>query len=152
MTQEAIFKVLPILEKFIGEWKIEISYIRMSKNPRAKVYGKGSFRWKETDPFLLCHTEIAGPIFPVSDAVIGFDEITGEYGMLYSDSRGVSRIYRMTFEKDHWILWRVAPGFSQRFNGWFSDDGNTINAKWEISTDNMNWEDDLAMVYSRVKK
>ncbi|MEV6560191.1 hypothetical protein AB0M22_31040 [Nocardia sp. NPDC051756] len=44
----------------------------------------------------------------------------------YNDSRGVSRAYRMSLDQGTLRMWRPEPGFSQRFSGSFSSDGNRI--------------------------
>ena len=70
--------------------------------------------------------------------------------MVYLDSRGVSRIYQMTLSADIWTIWREFPGFSQRFNGMFSDDNHVITARWDKSSDGSNWEHDFDLTYTRV--
>ena len=68
------------------------------------------------------------PEAPDGIAIIGFDADKGAYAQHYFDSRGVARVYEMSFDDGVWKLWRDSPGFSQRFAGTFSDDGNTIRA------------------------
>ena len=97
------------------------------------------------------HSEIANPDFPRSIAVMGPDDAAATYRMLYYDSRGVSRIYRMTFSGEIWTLWRDFPGFAQRFHGTFSEDGRIITARWEKSGDGSNWELDFALTYTKVR-
>ncbi|MGA9097738.1 MAG: hypothetical protein WB392_02265 [Methanotrichaceae archaeon] len=50
-----------------------------------------------------------------------------------------------------WEMWRDFPGFSQRFEGTFSEDGNTITAHREMSSDGSNWEHDFDLTYTRIK-
>jgi len=50
-----------------------------------------------------------------------------------------------------WKLWRNSPGFSQRFEGHFSADRNTITARWEKSFDGSTWEHDFDLMYSKVR-
>ena len=69
--------------------------------------------------------------------------------MPYYDSRGVSRVYHMTFAGRVWRMWREAPGFWQRFTGTLADDGATITAAWEKSPDGVAWEHDFDMIYTR---
>lgn len=83
--------------------------------------------------------------------IIGRDESVASYSVLYFDARGVSRIYEMTLEDGVWKIWRDAPGFSQRFTGIFSDDRNSIAARWEICTDGSNWEHDFDVTYKRIR-
>jgi hypothetical protein len=61
----------------------------------------------------------------------------------------VSRIYEMSFIDDVWKLWRNAPGFLQRFEGRLSLDRNTVEAKWEKSSDGLAWHKDFDIVYGR---
>ena len=44
---------------------------------------------------------------------------------------------------------RDAPGFSQRFEGTFADDGDTLEGVWELSRDDSTWDDDLRITYRR---
>ena len=56
----------------------------------------------------------------------------------------------MSLRDGVWKLWRDAPGFSQRFEGRFSDDGKTISGRWEKSADGVQWEHDFDLTYTRV--
>ena len=69
--------------------------------------------------------------------------------MLYSDARGVFRIYRMQLTDEAWTVWRDAPGFYQRFIGSFRDHGMTIEGRWESSPDGTTWEPDFDIVYRK---
>lgn len=139
------------LASFVGEWNIEITAMSFREDPSAVVRGRSSFEWLEAGSFLLQRSEIADSDFPRSTAVMAPDDQAGTYAMLYSDSRGVSRIYRMTLSGTTWTLWREFPGFSQRFHGTLTEDGSMITARWEKSTDGANWELDFALTYTRVR-
>jgi hypothetical protein len=52
-------------------------------------------------------------------------------GRLYSDERGVCRVYEMTIGNGEWTLWREGEPFSERFTATFSHDWNTITGRWE---------------------
>jgi hypothetical protein len=69
--------------------------------------------------------------------------------MLYSDERGVARIYQMSLEGGVWKMWRESPGFSQRMTGMLSSDGNTMTCHGELSRDGERWEHDLDVTYTR---
>ena len=139
------------LAVFIGQWNIEITSMSFNSDPSAVVQGRSQFAWLEGGAFLIQHSEIDASEFPRSTAVMGPDEEAETYRMLYYDSRGVSRIYRMTFSSGIWTLWRDFPGFSQRFHGTFSEDGRVISAYWEKSTDGSNWERDFDLTYTKVR-
>jgi hypothetical protein len=148
------FKPNPALDQLaplIGEWNIEITSMSFHADPSAVVRGHSSFAWLEGGAFLIQHSEIPASDFPRSTAVMGPDDAAETYSMLYYDSRGVSRIYRMTFSGGIWTLWRDFPGFSQRFHGTFSEAGRIISARWEKSGDGSNWEHDFALTYTKVR-
>jgi hypothetical protein len=71
--------------------------------------------------------------------------------MHYFDQRGVNRVYAASLDQHTWRYWRdaSAPDFSQRFTGTFSDDGNTITGRGELSKDGTTWEADLALDYRK---
>ena len=153
-NQHTLFRSNPALDQlapFIGEWNIEITSMSFHEDPSAVVRGHSSFDWLEGGAFLIQHSEIANPDFPRSTAVVGPDDAAEIYRMLYYDSRGVSRIYRMTFNSGIWTIWREFPGFSQRFHGTFSEDGRIITAYWEKSGDGSNWERDFDLTYTKVR-
>ncbi len=55
-----------------------------------------------------------------------------------------------------WKLWRTSADFtslefSQRFTGTFSDDGNTIDSRWEICHDGSTWQLDFDLTYTRAR-
>jgi hypothetical protein len=144
----------PALERlgiFKGEWDIEISAMSFRTDPAAVDRGHTSFEWLEGGAFLIQHSEIAAADFPRSTAIIAPDDAAETYGMLYLDSRGVSRIYKMTLSGGIWTIWRDHPGFSQRFHGMFSEDNNIITARWERSDDGSRWERDFDLTYTRVR-
>jgi hypothetical protein len=128
------------LAMFIGEWDIEISATSFHDDPSAVERGHASCEWLEGGAFLIQRSEISGPDWPRSKAIIAPDDAAEPYGMLYFDSRGVSWIYKRRFSGGIWTIWRDFPGFSQRFHGTFSADGTIISARWENSTDGSNWQ------------
>ncbi|HEY1574740.1 MAG TPA: hypothetical protein VGG05_25645 [Pseudonocardiaceae bacterium] len=78
----------------------------------------------------------------------------GGYVQHYFDSRGVARLYAMTFDGRTWTLERTTPDFSssefaQRFVGTISDDGTTIEGEWRTSGDGQ-WQRDFGLTYTRV--
>ena len=82
--------------------------------------------------------------------LIGRDDSSPNYTVLYADARGVSRVYSMSFSAGVWMLWREAPGFWQRYEGRMSTNGATIAAHWERSADGATWEHDFDITYTRL--
>jgi len=86
-------------------------------------------------------------------AIVSVDPNTGAYTQHYFDTRGVVRVYAMTFSRGVWTLLRDSPDFSpldfsQRFKGRFSRDGKTIQGTWETSSEGR-WERDFDLTYTR---
>lgn len=141
-------KSLKQFEILIGEWDM-VGTHPMIPSP---VNGQSSFEWLREDALLTCHANWEqGSGIPSAFSVIGHDDAVEACSMLYTDERGVSRIYQMTLEGGIWKMWRDSDGFSQRMTGTFSDDRNTITVHGELSHDASTWEQDLNVTYTRKK-
>lgn len=81
--------------------------------------------------------------------IVGRDDSRDECTAQYYDSRGVSRVYRMTFAGGVWRMWWDAPGLCQRFAGTLADDGATVTAAWEKSPNGTAWELDFDVLSTR---
>jgi hypothetical protein len=134
------------LNALVGEWRIEATHPAF---PSTVVHGQADFEWLEGERFLLQRSRTDHPEFP--DSLIVFGAESEELSMHYFDSRGVHRVYGVGFGDGVWRMWRHAPGFSQRFTGVFSDDGDTIEGLWQLSRDDTMWDDDLAIAFRRKK-
>ncbi len=99
----------------------------------------------------MMRSEIEEAGFPSSIAIYGSDDTIEAYYMLYFDERGVSRKFEATLHDNVLKQWRNAPGFSQRFTGTITEDGDTIIGLWELSEDDRTWKRDLELKYTRVK-
>ena len=74
-----------------------------------------------------------------------------KYVQHYFDSRGVSRVYRISAEQGAWRFWRDRPDFSQRYVCTVSADGETMESNGELSRDGATWEQDLRVTYKRLR-
>ncbi|MCC7451523.1 MAG: hypothetical protein IT324_29205, partial [Anaerolineae bacterium] len=130
----------------LGEWTMVGSHPHL---PSA-VYGHSSFEWLREGALLVWHFDWEhGQGIPSAFSVIGHDDAVEPCSMLYTDERGVARIYQMSLAGGIWKIWRESPDFSQRMTGTFSDDGNTIAWHGELSRDGSTWEPDLSVTYTR---
>ncbi len=91
------------------------------------------------------------PGAPDSISIIGCDAANGTYYQLYSDERGVCRVFEMSISATEWKLWREGAPFPQRFTGRFEDGGRTIAGRWEKADDGVNYATDFALIYTRVE-
>jgi hypothetical protein len=132
------------LQILVGEWNVEVSNASSLPSPQVTQTGRASFEWLD-DAFIVFRDYSP----PKSTSVIGRNESIDTYRMLYYDSRGVSRIYAMSFREGVWKLWREDPDFFQRFEGKISDDGNSITGSWEIAADGTQWKHDFDITYTR---
>jgi hypothetical protein len=140
----------PALERLsplIGEWSMQTSL--------GPAVGRASFEWVLGGQYLLERTGVPGaPGAPDGLAIIEVQP-EGSYLQHYYDSRGVTRLYSMTFEHGTWTLLRDKPDltpldFAQRYVGQLSPDGDTIDGRWEISDDGAGWRVDFTLTFSRL--
>jgi hypothetical protein len=130
----------------IGEWAMVGTHPQLP----ATVHGKSTFEWLREGALLTWHFDCErGTGVPSAFSVIGHDDTLDSCSMLYTDERGVARIYQMSLDGGVWKMWRDSADFSQRMTGTFSDDGNTITLRGELSNDGATWEPDLSMTYTR---
>jgi len=149
-TRETAIKRLDV---FIGEWRLGLGH---AVPPPEGGSARSVFEWALDGQFLVQRTEIPDPDAPNGLCIVAYDAGTDGYTQHYFDSRGVVRLYAMTFHDGVWTLLRDSPDFtpldfSQRFTGRFSADGNTIFGTWEIG-DGSNWKKDFDLTYARVKR
>jgi hypothetical protein len=147
MSQPDRHQALQRLEPLVGEWSVAAS---LPDTPT----GRATFEWALGGQFLIERSEAPDPI-PDSLAVIRFDEASGTYSQHYYDSRGVVRVYAMTFGDGEWTLLRTEADFSplpfaQRFTSTFDDGGDTISGRWEQSDGGSDWELDFELVFTRL--
>ncbi len=143
---------LAALKPLVGEWRLLATFKDM---PPADIGARATFEWMPGERFLIQRWEVPMPEAPDGIAIIGADPAReGTYLQHYFDTRGVARVYKMSFENGIWKLWRDEADFSpldfaQRYTGTFSDDGKTIAGAWEICHDGTTWEHDFDLSYTR---
>jgi hypothetical protein len=143
------------LDRLVGTWDVEA----LVDGKPVGVASTTTFEWIEDGAFLVERDEggpsagapsewIENSPFPIV-SVIGRDDASDELTMLYSDGRGVRRVYRWALDGDTLRIQRDAPGFNQRFTGTFDDAGTTITGTWEKSEDGLAWTKDFDLVYRK---
>jgi len=154
MEQATRNPALERLDAFVGAWSIEASIPSFGPTGTA---GRSVFEWALGGQFLVQRSEVDHPQAPNALMVHAVDPETGAYTQHYFDSRGVVRVYDMSFEDGVWKLVRDKPDFTplkfaQRFVGRFSGDGSTIAGAWEASHDGgSTWELDFELTYKRTE-
>jgi hypothetical protein len=136
------------LDAFVGQWEIELV---LPSDPPFRAKTQGSFEWLDERRFFLVYRAgTEGSEAPVSHCLIGADNTLDSYTMLYSDSRGVARLYQMSLRDGVWRQWRDDPAFAQRFSATFNADGRTITGEWEIAEDGVTWKHDFDLTYTKI--
>src|SRR5262245_17268634 len=139
-TAEAALRELDVL---VGEWTLEA---RSASGEPWPGGGRAVFDWHDSGAHLVEHRTVDLPEAPASVSIIGCDGANGTYFQLYSDERGVCRIYEMSIGHGEWKLWRDGEPFSQRFTATISDDGNTIAGRWETAEDSSTYVPDFDVI------
>jgi hypothetical protein len=138
---------LGLLDVLVGEWTQEVT-------GHGDPTGTIVFEWTLDGRYLSQRSTLPAP-FPASLALIEYDEATGDFRQHYFDSRGVSRVYRMTLTGSEWTLLRTEADFSelafaQRFVGTIADDGRSVDGRREQSHDGgETWELDFELRFER---
>jgi hypothetical protein len=136
------------LEPLLGEWTLAASSRDGQPWPGE---AKASFEWHESGAHLVARTTVDVPGAPNTISIIGCDAANGTYFQLYSDDRGVCRVYQMSIGDGEWKLWREGDPFPQRFTGTISEDGEKIFGRWEKAEDGVNYTTDFRLTYTRLR-
>jgi hypothetical protein len=146
-------RALQQLDVLVGTWAMQASI-----GDRVMGESTATFGWHESNGYLTMHVDPPQDIAPEwqrnsplpIDAAIGLDDHTGSFTMLYSDARGVCRIYRMTFDGGHWTMQgQAGDGFHQRFDAVVDAEKGRIDARWEHAEDGESWQPDFDVTYLR---
>jgi hypothetical protein len=142
------------LDVLVGQWELTASsgeQLMSTSRSTFEWLGDSGFLVQRTEPPSYLVKEWVGAAPERVDAVIGLDDHSDTFTMLYTDSRGVCRTYRMTLEADRWALSaRPGPDFYQRFEGTFNEDRTVIDGRWEASSDGRTWSTDFTVTYRRM--
>jgi hypothetical protein len=147
MGQASEVPALRALEPLVGDWTVA------AQGPDGLAWpgaGRASFQWHPSRAHLVQRTVLDVPGAPDSISIIGCDNAEGTYVQLYSDERGVCRIYTMRIDSREWILQREGEPFPQRFTGTFSDDARTISGRWEKAENGPEFTVDFYLTYRKV--
>jgi hypothetical protein len=148
MDQPTAEEALAALERLVGTWTLEAAWPNGERWPGG---GRVTFEWHESGSHLVQRAGLDLPEAPDNISIIGCDAANGTYFQLYSDERGVCRVYEMSIDEREWKLWREGAPFSQRFTATLSDDGQTMTGGWEIAEDFTNYVPDFDIVYRRAQ-
>lgn len=142
MRNEAI----AALEPLVGEWDLKLTNSWFLETMDTIVSGGATFRWLD-DAFIVWRWWAGDPDEPAV-LVIGRSDAREEYTVLSWDSRGVSRVFAMTWGDGHWKISREDPDFHQRFDATIQPD--RIDMRVEASEDaGQTWRKDFDLILER---
>jgi len=138
--------VVEQLDVLVGEWSMEADFPGVDP-------GRATFEWLPGKRFLALRWEVPMPEAPDGLAVMGWDEERESLLQHYFDSRGVCRLYTMSFDGRAWEMTRTKAdfsplSFSQRWKATVSPD--LIEGAWERTGDDGEWMKDFDLTYRRV--
>ena len=149
--KNAVGTPLDELQPFIGEWTVEGRHVAL---PDVVIRGRSVFEWWGDRVFLIHRATVDHPDIPDSIAVIGATRPDGGLAQHYFDTRGVHRLFDMTFARGVWTLARKAVGasdFDQGLRAAFSADGTSITGEFERTEPGSHeMKLDMAVTYTRV--
>lgn len=140
------------LDVLVGEWRLDAPAFPLP--PETAGRARSTFEWTLDGAFLVQRSSVPAAEAPDGLCIVGLDAGQG-YTQHYFDSRGIARIYAMTFDGRRWTLRRSAPDFTpldfhQRWEARVSDDGAAIAGRWESSPDGREWAVDFELRYHRL--
>jgi hypothetical protein len=141
--------------RLVGDWTTEATHPQM---PGVVIAGSSTFEWLDGECFVIFRSHYDHPDIPDAVSIIGD---TSGLHMHYFDSRGVYRLFELTMADDGWAIAmgrqsptgsfasRDAP-FSQRMTFGFEHADQRMSGKGQLSYDDVNWDDDLEIMYRRI--
>jgi len=136
------------LEPLVGAWVTEV---RLPPGGGEPVRGRTTFEWLGGGGYLIQRATMDDPVFPRGVMVIGPTADGERIVQHYFDSRGVARVYEISFDDGVLRLWRDDADFAQRYSGRLSADGRTIEGAWEICEDGTTWAHDFDLTYTKTE-
>jgi hypothetical protein len=135
------------LDVLVGSWELAVDL------PGAEAV-RGRVIFDMMGDVLVQRTTVPVPEAPDSCCVVVSHD-GGGFIQHYFDSRGIARLYEMTFDGRSWTLERTKPDFTpldfcQRFVGTVDDDLATIEGEWQSSRDGREWSRDFGLTYHRM--
>ncbi len=118
MDQPTAEEALKRLEPLIGDWTLEA---KPPDGPPWPGEARATIEWHDSGAHLVQRSTVDIPEVPDSISIMGCDAANGTYFQLYSDDRGVCRVYEMSIGDGEWKLWREGEPFPQRFTATISD-------------------------------
>lgn len=133
------------LNVFVGKWNTEGQQHEGPVGPAAKITAVETFEWL-TGEFFLVH-RFQGRVGAHEAAcieIIGHDAASQAYPVHTFYNNGVANEWQYRERNGTWTLtgdWQMkGESIKVRCTIVFSDEGNTMTAKWQMSSDGSDWQ------------
>lgn len=155
MSDQEQTRTLAQLAPLIGTWRMDVEFAGGKQGPPGDGGARTVFEYGPGSAFLIQRWEVPHAAAPDGIAIITADPHGSEFAQHYFDSRGVVRLYEMTFADGVWTLERTKADFSpldftQRWEGELSAGGQTLCGRWLSGTADGGWSHDFALTYTRL--
>jgi len=127
---------LALLDVFVGKWHTEGVIAGSPSGPAARLKAVDTYEWLPGGFFLIHHVDGHMGEDPVKAIeMIGYDASSRLYTTQSYDNQGNVNAYQANLQGREWTI----SGRTERFTGAFSEDGNSLTGKWELSDGGGNW-------------
>jgi hypothetical protein len=155
MSTETPPPAIAELSPLIGTWRMDAVFPDARQGPPKDTGARTVFEYGPGSQFVIQRWQVPHPAAPDGIAVITADPARGGFLQHYFDSRGVVRLYNMSFADGVWTLQRTTADFSpldfsQRWEAELSADGDAIQGRWLDRSDDGGWSHDFALTYTRL--
>jgi len=130
---------------FMGDWVVTITNMWWLEDPTTVTTGSAKCEWLG-DSFIRFEVEFDGE--PTWEFMFGRSDAKDQFVVLYSDERGVQRVFELTIDDDTWMMSRADPDFHQRLLGRI--EGNRMIGQTDASEDKgTTWRKDFDLIFER---
>ena len=113
---------------------------------------RATIEWHDSGAHLVVRSTVEMAEAPDSVSIMGCDAANRTYFQLYSDERGVCRVYEMSIAEDgEWKLWREGAPFPQRFSATISDERQHDRRPLGEGAARPHGETDFDLTYRKVR-
>jgi hypothetical protein len=133
----------------IGKWSSESTHRLL---PGTLLLGRVDMQWLSGERYVIWRADNDDSRIPDSLSVVGVMEGDENLSMQYFDSRGVNRVYSVSFDGKTLTTERKAPGFNQRLHGVLDSDGSVLKAVSQLDENGKGYVDDLSFIFRRLAR
>ena len=130
------------LSVFVGKWRTEGRTIATAESPAVPILSSDIYEWVPGNFFVVHHWDgTVGDAKAAGIEIIGYDAAAGNYRTHFFDSDGNAGSEVLT-ARDRWWTWlgrQVMGAEWHRCTSVVSQDGNTMTARHERSSDGKTW-------------